>query len=188
MRRVYDAIVDKGDKVDKRLVEMTHELTRTMDQTEGARNAANLLVNEMGQVVEGLAKWRVAAGQYINAQGEIVDKQGRSIRGLTVLQQKMKMYRDEQGRVRDANDKVVQGLGLLDQKLSDVDKALGLTYDAQGRLIKEVWDKEGKYSLRFYDELTESQKRRIFMRTSTGGFLIRTKSSQVNTQRRRQRG
>ena len=143
-----------------RLSQKTEEATQRVNRArEEQRRVNGLLVNSEDKVIEGLAKWRVKAGQYLDAQGEIRTKNGQYVRGLTVLQQKMGMYVDSTGHAHDATGKLNKEVGALAPKLSELDKSLGLVYDSQGRLTRELLDKDGQKIKYYFDELTDSQKR-----------------------------
>lgn len=155
------------------VIKKRREVAKATDKaTRKEIDGVNLLVNKHNQVIEGLAKWRVEAGMYVDAAGKIRDKNNHLVEGLTTLQQKMGMYVDDLGNVRKAN-------GELADSLIEVKKGtdgLAHSYDANGNLVDglERWrvemgqfiDDLGRVTDaygRFFDGLSNAQiKGRLF--------------------------
>lgn len=164
MAKLSDYVVrltgDAGDleiKLDG-VIKKRREVAKATDKaTRKEIDGVNLLVNKHNQVIEGLAKWRVEAGMYVDSAGKIRDKNNHLVEGLTTLQQKMGMYVDELGNVRKADGSFLDDLIKIEKKVDGVARA----YDKNGNLVEglERWRVElGQY----YDDLgrvTDAQGR-----------------------------
>lgn len=84
------------------------ELTKIQKQLGLVRREDGLLVNSLGQVVEGLSNAKVAAGQFYDENGKLRNSQKQLIEGVSAVRQQMGFYKDDLGNVRNAQGQVVQ--------------------------------------------------------------------------------
>lgn len=124
---------------------------------KAVRNSAGLLINGQDRVIEGLAKWRVEAGMYVDEAGKIHDKNGNLVEGLTTLQQKLGMYVDKLGNVRKANGELADSLIEIKKGADGV----AHSYDRNGNLVDglERWRVEMGHFIDDLGRATDAQGR-----------------------------
>lgn len=138
-------IRDKNDHLVEGLTTLQQKLGMYVDDLGNVRKANGELADSLievkkgtdglahsydanGNLVDGLERWRVEMGQYIDDLGRVTDAYGRFFDGLSNAQIKGRLFADEEGNIRKIGD--------VSKKIIDQTKEA----KERARELEEEWD------------------------------------------------
>ncbi len=138
-------IRDKNDHLVEGLTTLQQKLGMYVDDLGNVRKANGELADSLievkkgtdglahsydanGNLVDGLERWRVEMGQYIDDLGRVTDAYGRFFDGLSNAQIKGRLFADEEGNIRKIGD---ESKKIIDQTKEAKERA---------RELEEEWD------------------------------------------------